>query len=297
MSKGEIVMGALAPHPPHLVYAENPPQNEATSEGGWEELRWGYERLRESLSERDYDVIIVHTPHWATFIGTHFLGVDKFKSLSVDPIFPNLFRYNYDLNVDVELSRAIHDNAADSGLLVKMMENPDFRIDYGTITSCHLVNPKWDKPIVCISSNRSKFYFNAEVMQANMIKLGEATRKAVEASGKKALLLSSNSLSHRHFTVEPEVPEDMSKEHVTNHNQYLWDMKMINLMREGKTKEMIDLMPDFTEQTVAETEAGCLTWLMSALGFPDYKATVHAYGTVIGTGNAIVGWDPRKAKI
>ena len=26
-------MGALAPHPPHLVYAENPPQNEAKSEG------------------------------------------------------------------------------------------------------------------------------------------------------------------------------------------------------------------------------------------------------------------------
>ena len=37
MSKGEIVMGALAPHPPHLVYAENPPQNEPTAEGGWEE--------------------------------------------------------------------------------------------------------------------------------------------------------------------------------------------------------------------------------------------------------------------
>ena len=33
MSKGEIVMGALAPHPPHLVYAENPPQNEPTAEG------------------------------------------------------------------------------------------------------------------------------------------------------------------------------------------------------------------------------------------------------------------------
>ena len=70
-----------------------------------------------------------------------------------------------------------------------------------------------------------------------------------------------------------------------------------NLMKDGKTKEMIDLLPDFTEQTVAETEAGCLTWLMSALGFPDYKATVHAYGTVIGTGNAIIGWDPKMAKI
>jgi len=295
MAKGEIVMGALAPHPPHLVYAENPPQNEPVSEGGWEELRWGYERLRKSLARKEFDVIIVHTPHWQTYVGTHFLGVPNFKSLSVDPIFPNLFRYSYDLSVDVELSRAIHDTAAQAGLHVLMMENPDFRIDYGTITSCHLVRPEWDIPIVCISSNRSRNYFSVEVMQANMLKLGKATRTAVEASGKRALLLSSNSLSHRHFTEEPEVPEDMSQEHITNHNQYLWDMKMIELMRAGKTRELVDIMPDFTEQTVAETDAGSLTWLMAALDFPTYGGEVHAYGTVIGTGNAIIGWDPASA--
>ena len=295
MAKGEIVMGALAPHPPHLVYAENPPQNEPVSEGGWEELRWGYERLRKSLARKEFDVIIIHTPHWQTYVGTHFLGVPQFKSLSVDPIFPNLFRYSYDLSVDVELSRSIHDVAEKAGLHVMMMENPDFRIDYGTITSCHLVRPEWDLPIVCISSNRSRNYFSVEVMQANMLKLGKATRKAVEASGKRALLLSSNSLSHRHFTEEPEVPEDMSQEHITNHNQYLWDMKMIELMRAGKTRELIDIMPDFTEQTVAETDAGSLTWLMAALDFPTYGGEVHAYGTVIGTGNAIIGWDPASA--
>jgi len=295
MSKGEIVMGALAPHPPHLVYAENPPQNEPVSEGGWEELRWGYERLRKSLARKEFDVIIVHTPHWQTYVGTHFLGVPQFKSLSVDPIFPNLFRYSYDLSVDVELSRSIHDAAAKAGLHVMMMENPDFRIDYGTITSCHLVRPEWDLPLVCISSNRSRNYFSVEVMQANMLKLGRATRMAIEASGKRALLLSSNSLSHRHFTEEPEVPEDMSQEHITNHNQYLWDMKMIELMRAGKTRELVDIMPDFTEQTVAETDAGSLTWLMAALDFPTYGGEVHAYGTVIGTGNAIIGWDPASA--
>jgi len=295
MAKGEIVMGALAPHPPHLVYAENPPQNEPVSEGGWEELRWGYERLRKSLARKEFDVIIIHTPHWQTYVGTHFLGVPQFKSLSVDPIFPNLFRYSYDLLVDVELSRSIHDAAAKAGLHVMMMENPDFRIDYGTITSCHLARPEWDLPIVCISSNRSRNYFSVEVMQANMLKLGKATRKAVEASGKRALLLSSNSLSHRHFTEEPEVPEDMSQEHITNHNQYLWDMKMIELMRAGKTRELVDIMPDFTEQTVAETDAGSLTWLMAALDFPTYGGEVHAYGTVIGTGNAIIGWDPASA--
>ncbi len=289
--KGQIVAGCLAPHPPHLVYAENPPQNEPRAECGWETLRWGYERLSKSLEKKDYDVLIVHSPHWRTMVGTHFLGLPHFKSLSVDPVFPNLFRFHYDLNVDVELSKAIHDEAASMGLTTKMMMNPDFRIDYGMIISCHLSNPKWDKPIVAISSNGAARYFSMDVMQAMQVQLGEATRQAVEKSGKRAVLLSSNSLSHRHFVVEPDLPEDMSKEHIQNHSQYIWDMRMLDLMKKGKTKEILEIMTDFTEQAVAETDAGSLTWMLSALGMPSYPAEVHAYGSVIGTGNAVVEWD------
>ena len=105
--QGEIVMGVLSPHPPHLVYAENPPQNEPRSEGGWEVLRWGYERLRKRLAEIDFDVIIVHSPHWKTRCGTHFLGIPKAESKSVDPIFPHLFRYSYSFEVDVALSESV----------------------------------------------------------------------------------------------------------------------------------------------------------------------------------------------
>ena len=129
MAKGQIVAGCLAPHPPHLVYADNPPQNEAYSEGGWETLRWGYQRLARKLKDIDYDAIVIFTPHWQTYIGTHFLGLPEFKSKSVDPVFPNLFRYNYDLQVDVELSEAMRDAASDEGIITKMMTNPDFRVD------------------------------------------------------------------------------------------------------------------------------------------------------------------------
>ena len=59
MGKGRIVAGCIAPHPPHLVYAENPPQNEPVAEGGWEQLRWGYERLRASLADKDYDALVL----------------------------------------------------------------------------------------------------------------------------------------------------------------------------------------------------------------------------------------------
>ena len=176
---GQIVAGFIAPHPPHLVYASNPPQNEPRAECGWEELRWAYERGRESLRERDYDVLVVHSPHWRTIVGTHFLGVPHFENLSVDPIFPNLFRFSYDIAVDVELAEAIAEEGARAGLITKLMRNPNFRVDYGTITSLHLINPEWDLPVVGISANQSLYYFSNEVGIAEMLKLGEATRRAV----------------------------------------------------------------------------------------------------------------------
>ncbi len=291
MAEGKIIAGALAPHPPHLVYAENPPQNEPKAECGWEPIRWAYHEMQASIKKKDYDTIVVLSPHWQTYIGTHVLGVEKFSSLSVDPIFPNLFRFKYDMNVDVELAQAIHDEGKAADLEMQMMRNPDFRVDYGTIISCHMVNPDWDKPIVSISSNRSTQYYNADYMQGISLPLGEATRKAIEKSGKRVLLLASNSLSHRHFTNEPPIPEDMSHEHIYNHNQYLWDMRMIDLMKQGKSQEILDLMPDFIEQAVSEADSGAFTWLLSALGKPTYPAKVYGYGTVIGTGNAVVEWD------
>ena len=296
MAQGEIVAGCLAPHPPHLVYAENPEQNEPVAEGGWEQLRWGYERLRESLSEIEYDAIVILSPHWQTYIGTHFLGLENFQSLSVDPIFPNLFRYHYDMNVDVELAQQIHDKARDAGLAVKMMTNPDFRVDYGTITTGHMFRPQWDKPLVVISSNRSRAYYSVEVMQEMMMELGRVTREAILESGKKVVVLASNSLSHRHFTTESEIPEDMSKEHITSHAMHLWDMRIIDYMKSGQCQRIIDEMPEFTEQAIAETDGGAFTWLLSTLEVPNYPAILHGYGTIIGTGNAIVEWPVYKHK-
>ena len=289
---GQIVYGALAPHPPHLIYADNPPQNEPRAECGWETLRWGYERMRKALADIDYDTIVVLSPHWQTYVGTHFLGVPHFQGLSVDPIFPNLFRYHYDLHVDVPLAEALCAKASEAGLVTRMMRNPDFRVDYGTIISCHLTEPAWRKPIVSISSQRSAAYYSLEVMQEHMVALGKATRAAIEASDRRVVLLASESLSHRHFVAEPDVPEDMSAEHITNHPQYLWDMKLIEMLRSGRCQEVIDLMPEFTEQAVSEADSGALTWLLAALDVPTYGAELFGYGTVIGTGNAVMGFDP-----
>ena len=77
-----------------------------------------------------------------------------------------------------------------------------------------------------------------------------------------------------------------------NHAQYLWDMRAIELLKSGKTAQFIDEMPEFTNQAISETDAGARSWMLHCLGLPDYEAELYGYGTVIGTGNAVMGWFP-----
>ncbi|MEZ5652863.1 MAG: tRNA U-34 5-methylaminomethyl-2-thiouridine biosynthesis protein [Burkholderiaceae bacterium] len=295
MSSGEILAGFLAPHPPHLVYGENPDQNEPRSQGGWEPLRWAYERARASLDAMKPDVLLIHTPHWITQVGHHFLGVRHLSGKSVDPIFPNLFRYSFKLEVDVELAEMCCQEGSDRGLVTKLMRNPKFRVDYGSITTLHMIRPQWDIPVVVISANNSPYYLELKEGQSEMDILGKATREAIRKSGKRAVLLASNTLSHWHFHEEPAIPEDMSKEHPQSFEGYKWDMRMIELMRQGRMREVFKLHPQFVEEAFSETKSGAFTWMHSAMGYPELGAELYGYGSVIGTGTAVMEWDLVKA--
>ncbi len=296
MHGGRIVAGFIAPHPPHLVYGENPPQNRVQSQGGWEPLRWAYQHCRDSIGRLKPDVILVHSPHWMTVVGHHFACVPTLKGRSVDPIFPHLFQYDFEMKVDTGLAELCAEEARKDGLTSKLMTNPKFRVDYGTIVSLHMLNPKWDIPVLPISANNSPYAFADSVGQDEMIRLGRATARAIERRGVRAVLVASNTLSHLHFSQEPELPEDMSQEHIQSHKQYRWDMRVIEMLRRGEWETFSQLFPQYVEETFAEIKSGGLMWMASAMGFPKQEAKVHGYGTVIGTGNVVMEWDLSEAQ-
>ena len=126
--------------------------------------------------------------------------------------------------------------------------------------------------------------------------LGKATRKAIEKTGRRAVLLASNTLCHWHFHEEPSIPEDMSQEHPESLPGYQWDMRIIELLRQGKTKEVFRLLPQFIDEAFAEVKSGAFTWMFAAMGYPSIPAELHGYGTVIGTGNAVMEWNLEKTK-
>lgn len=291
---GRIVAGYLAPHPPHLVYAENPPQNEPRSTGGWEVLRWAYEEARNRLKQHHRpDVIVVHAPHWITMVGHHVNCVPNPSGISVEPIFPHLLRYHYDFRTDVELAETIVDEISAAGLVASRMSDPGVRVDYATIGALHLLNPDWDIPVVSLSANNNPYYY-ADAGLDDMEILGAATRRAIERTGRRAVLAASNSLSHLHWDTEPELPEDMAAEHPYNHHQYQWDMRLLELVRAGRTRELREFIPRHIDETQAEIKAGSLSWMLSAMGWPQIRGDVLGYWTVIGTGNAVIEWDPKR---
>ena len=149
--------------------------------------------------------------------------------------------------------------------------------------------------MVGISANNSPYYLNTKEGLYEMDLLGKATRRAIEKTGRRAVLLASNTLSHWHFHEEPAIPEDMSKEHPQNFDGYKWDMRIIELLRKGRTREVFQLLPQFIEEAFAEVKSGAFTWMFSAMGYPEIPGELHGYGTVIGTGNAVMEWNLQKA--
>lgn len=295
-SRSGVAAGYLAPHPPHLVYAENPPQNEPRSEGGWEILRWAYDRVRKRIRRLRPDVIVVHAPHWITMVGHHVNCVPNPRGLSVEPIFPHLLRFRYDFRTDVELAEAVADQASADGLVTSKLKTEGVRVDYATIAVLHLLNPEWDIPVVSLSANNNPYFYSTSSLD-QMEVLGRSTRKAIEATGRRAVLAGSNSLSHLHWEREPNVPEDMSYEHPYNNHQYREDMRLLEVIRAGRTSELRELIPKHIDATESETKSGSLTWLLSAMGWPEGLGEVLAYGTIIGTGNALCAWEPEEGSL
>ena len=74
-------------------------------------------------------------------------------------------------------------------------------------------------------------------------------------------------------------------------------MRVLEHIRSGRTNQLMDEMVDFIDHAISETKEGSLSWLLAAMGMPSYPGEVHAYGTVIGTGNAVVEWDPSQQEV
>jgi 2-aminophenol/2-amino-5-chlorophenol 1,6-dioxygenase beta subunit len=72
-------------------------------------------------------------------------------------------------------------------------------------------------------------------------------------------------------------------------------MRIIGLLRQGRTREVFELLPQFLREAFAEVKHDALTWMLAAMDCAGIPNALRGYGTVIGTGNAVMKWDLTQA--
>ena len=118
------------------------------------------------------------------------------------------------LPLPVEVDRRVAEACAEEGAGSGRHQDdaqPELSGRHGTITCPHMIRPQ-GHPGRGLSANNTPYYPEHE---GRPVRDGPARqghfREAIRKSGRRVVLLASNTLSHWHFHEEPAIPEDMSK--------------------------------------------------------------------------------------
>tara|TARA_B100001146_G_scaffold63575_1_gene56312 strand:- start:190 stop:711 length:522 start_codon:yes stop_codon:yes gene_type:complete len=127
--------------------------------------------------------------------------------------------------------------------------------------------------------------------RAETIVLGKSVRDAIDASGKKAVVVVVSALSNRLHTVEIK-PEDDKIHSLKDHE---WNLKFLEYLDKGRLEDVSQLSRQFHEEArVPKVVSFKPFWIMaSMMGQTNlYEGNILAYEPVWGTGSAVVTMTP-----
>lgn len=277
-----MVFGLYVPPHPHPLLA--PEENE-----GWGRLRAAYDACRKHIEESEADLILVYSTTWPSIVGHQFQVQPEPEWVLVDDDFHDLGSMPYKFRMDVEFGEAYRDAAEARGLHARTVAYHGFPIDTGSVVALSLLNPGNRLPACIVSSN---MYAN----RAETIVLGKAARDALEAQGKKAVVVVVATLSNRMFT-----------EHIAPHEDRIhspkdeeWNQKILEFFGDGRLEDISQLSRDIHGQIrVQKVVAYKPAWWMAAtMGqHNNYDGEVLAYEALHGSGGAVIQLTPAAGSI
>jgi len=254
---------------PHLVF-EN---------GARADLKAALKQAADHAQATGADVLVIYSSQWISVLGHSLQADPNPHGIHVDENWYDLGDFEFSFKVDTELAERIAEKGGKYGLAMKLVNYDGFPVDTGTLVALEYFNPENRLPVVVVSAN---IYAGQE----ESIHLGEATRQAIGASGRKAILINVSGLSHRFFT--QEISPDTDR--ICREEDENWNQKMLELMRAGKMDEAVKLGPEFARQAQADMMFKGFYWLAGALNMASRPAKVMAYGPIWGTGACVVEW-------
>jgi 2-aminophenol/2-amino-5-chlorophenol 1,6-dioxygenase alpha subunit len=274
-----ILKAYIVPGQPHPLLA--PEQN-----AGWASLRKSYEAIGREIECSGAELLLVYSTQWFSVIG-HLFQVDPRPTWTlVDQNWYELGEIPYEFRIDPEFGKLYCGVVKKQGMQAATVAYHGFPIDTGTVVALKLLNPNNAVPASVVSCN---IYAEREETRA----LGFAGRAAIEAYGKKTIVVCVTNFSNRYEVAEIDPAHDR----ISSQKDDEWNRKLLEMLGEGRLEDVAQVARDFAREANADMGFKAIWWLGAVMGEHNkYDGKVWDYQPVWGTGNAIVELTPNERK-
>jgi 3,4-dihydroxyphenylacetate 2,3-dioxygenase len=256
---GEIVLAAKVSHVPSLMLseAEGSPLREKRA-GAIRSLR----ELGRRARERGVTTFVVFDTHWLSNFGYHINGNLHHRGSFTSHEAPQMIQdLRYDLPGDPALAAAIAGEASNKNLNVAAHQVATLGLEYGTIVPMHYMNGDGWAKVVSIAT---PLFTSLEESRT----LGEATRRAAEASGERVAVIASGSMSHRLWPNKQLGPEAWTS--IASEFNRQVDLRVLELWQQRRYGEFVAMLPEYAVKCNGEGGMADTIMLFAALGWVGY---------------------------
>jgi 2-aminophenol/2-amino-5-chlorophenol 1,6-dioxygenase alpha subunit len=249
-------------------------------------LRRSYEAVGREIERSGAELMLIYSTQWFSVIG-HLFQVDPNpKWTLVDQNWYELGEIPYEFRIDPEFGKLYARLCKEHGMQAAPVAYHGFPIDTGTVVALKLLNPNNTVPASVVSCN---IYAEREETRA----LGFAARAAIEAYGKKTIVVIVTNLSNRYEVAEIDPAQDR----ISSQKDDEWNRKILEMLGEGRLEDVAQVARDFAREANADMGFKAIWWLGAVMGEHNrYDGKVWDYQPVWGTGNAIVELTPNERK-
>ncbi len=278
---GEIVLAAKCTHVPTMLMSEQP----GRLEGARQPAINGHREIARRAKALGADTVVICDTHWVINAGYHINANHRFKGLFTSNEFPQFIQnLPYEYKGNAALGDAIAEKATEMGVYTLSHQLDSLELEYGTLVPMRFMSREGDFKVVSVAA-----WCTVHDHDESRI-VGEAIRKAVEASDNKVLLIASGSLSHKIWANKDYAANNGTFTISSEFNRQV-DLHVLDMWRRGDHATFLKMLGEYAEFCCGEGSMHDTAMLYGALGWDSYTApceVVTEYFPSSGTGQTNV---------
>ncbi|MFK8068554.1 MAG: tRNA U-34 5-methylaminomethyl-2-thiouridine biosynthesis protein [Gammaproteobacteria bacterium] len=264
-----IVSAFLVPGSPlPFLQPDNPP---------WAKLAKALKIAGESLAKSKPDTIVIYSNEWIAVLDQLWQTRPHIQGVHVDHNWHEYGELTYDISVDTDYAQAAIEGTIELGIKAKGVDYDQFPVDTGTIVATKFLNPESKIPLLISSNN---VYHDWDATMA----LGRVAAEQANKLNRKIAVVGVGGLSGSFYRHSIDIREDKivsDKDDELNKN-------ILELIESGDLNALSAACPGYAAEAKADMGFKQLAFLLGAMG-ENYKGgKVLAYGSVYGSGAAVV---------